>query len=144
MIGRPTEYKPDYCEMLIAHMESGLSYEAFGGVVRVSKQTLYNWEKAHPEFLDAKNVGKSLERIYWERIARDGLYNETIKDDDGMTVNRSVNSAILIFNLKNRLGWRDKQPDEDAPPPTAPASERYPAMTTEQARALLAAKEKAA
>lgn len=110
--GRPTKYKKEYPELLILHMEEGLSFEAFGGVVRVSKQTLYDWEKAHPEFLDAKRVGESLARLYWEKIARDKMYNETFKDDDGMTVNRSASAPILIFNLKNRLGWRDKQPDE--------------------------------
>jgi len=98
--------------MLTSHMESGLSYESFGGVVAVSKQTLYDWEKAHPEFLDAKNVGESKCRLYWEKVGRDGLYNETIKTDDGMTVNRSINATIWIFNLKNRFGWRDKTKEE--------------------------------
>jgi DNA-binding transcriptional regulator YiaG len=44
--GRPTKYKRDYCAMLISHLKDGLSFESFGGVLGVSKQTLYDWEKA--------------------------------------------------------------------------------------------------
>ena len=28
-VGRPTKYKPEYCEMLIEHMSEGLSFESF-------------------------------------------------------------------------------------------------------------------
>lgn len=106
--GRPTKFKPDYCDLLLSHMKEGLSFESFGGVAGVSKQTLYDWEKAHPDFLDAKNRGESASRLYWEKVGRDGLYNETIKDGDGMTVTRSINATIWIFNMKNRFNWRDK------------------------------------
>jgi transposase len=110
--GRPTKYKKDYCLMLINHMREGLSYEAFGGVVGASKQTLYDWEKRHPEFIDAKRVGETQSLLYWEKVGRDGLYHEVIKDADGCTVNRSINATIWIFNMKNRFKWRDKSEDE--------------------------------
>ena len=115
--GRPSDYDESYCDLLINHMEQGYSYESFGGIVRVSKQTLYNWEKAHPEFLDAKNVGVSLSLFYWEKVGKDGLYNECIKSDEGSVVNRSINATIWIFNMKNRFKWRDKQPDEEPEKP---------------------------
>lgn len=118
--GRPPKYKAEYAEMLTAHMKDGLSFESFGGVVGVCEKTLYNWEAAHPEFLQAKMIGRPASRLYWEKVGKDGLYNETIKTDDGMTVNRSINSAIWIFNMKNRFQWRDKieidtPEDEDRP-----------------------------
>lgn len=111
--GRPTDYCPIYCEMLVKHMEDGLSYESFAGVVDCCEQTLFNWEKQFPEFMESKNKGKPKSRLFWEKAGRDGLHNETIKDGDGMTVTKSVNSTIWIFNMKNRFGWRDKQKDED-------------------------------
>lgn len=98
--------------MLLSHFKEGLSFESFGGVIGVSKQTLYDWEKANPEFLDAKNVGEAASRLYWEKVGRDGLHAETIKDGDGMTVNRSINATIWIFNMKNRFKWRDKSEEE--------------------------------
>lgn len=109
-VGRPSKYKPEYCDLLIQHMrDEGLSFESFGGVVDVCRDTLYEWANQHPEFSDAKKRGESHGRLYWEKRGRDGMYNETIKDDDGMTVTRSINSTVWIFTMKNRFGWRDKQ-----------------------------------
>jgi hypothetical protein len=112
-MGRPTKYKTDYCQMLIDHMADGLSFEAFGGLVGVSKQTLYDWEEKHEDFLDAKKLGESKARLYWEKVGRDGLYHEAFKDQDGMTVNRSINATIWIFNMKNRFKWRDRIEEVD-------------------------------
>src|SRR5690349_7812689 len=98
--------------MLVGHMAQGLSYESFGGVVEVSKQTLYDWEKRHEEFRDAKDRGESQSRLFWEKAGINGLHNETIKDGDGMTVTRSINATVWIFNMKNRFKWRDKTEEE--------------------------------
>lgn len=106
--GRPTKYEDSYPEMLIAHMETGLSFEAFAGLIRVSKASIYKWAAEIPAFSEARSIGQALATLYWEKVARDGMYNEVIKTDDGMTVTRSVNASILIFTLKNRLGWRDR------------------------------------
>lgn len=111
--GRPSKYDKNYCEMLITHMADGLSFESFGGVVSVNRDTLYAWEKAHPEFSDAKKSGSAKCQLYWEKVGRDGLYHEVIKTDDGTTVNRSINSAIWIFNMKNRFKWRDRIEEVD-------------------------------
>lgn len=107
--GQPTKYRPEYCDMLLTHMEDGLSFEAFAATLRVSKQTLYRWIDAHAEFSDAKKIGDMLSLKYWEKVGKDGLYNETIKGDDGLTVTKSINATIWIFNMKNRFGWRDRQ-----------------------------------
>lgn len=111
--GHPTHYDPIYCEMLIKHMEDGLSFEAFAGVIGVCEKTLYNWAKAHPEFLQSKKLGKAKSLKFWEEQGVKGLYNETIKDGDGMTITRSINATVWIFNMKNRFGWRDKPKDEE-------------------------------
>lgn len=96
--GRPSKYDPAYCEAIEAHFAEGLSYESFAGVAGVSKQTLYDWEKAHPEFLDAKKDHEAKSQLVWERrlstLARTGEGNAT----------------AIIFGLKNRApdSWRDK------------------------------------
>lgn len=107
-VGRPTLYKPEYCELLIEHMGSGLSFEAFAGVVGVCKKTLYDWEKANPEFLHAKSEGLEKARLFWEKLGVNNIINESFGKDGS----RSLNSTVWIFNMKNRFGWRDKQPDE--------------------------------
>jgi len=107
--GQPTKYKPEYCALLIEHMKKGLSYECFGAVVGTCKQTIYNWEKDNPEFLDAKNKGRQLSQMFWESI-----FVENIITDKGT----NFNTTGWIFNMKNRFNWRDKQEisgDEEKP-----------------------------
>lgn len=100
--GRPTKYKEEYCELLIKHMAEGLSLEAFAGVVGVNQDTIHEWVKKHPKFSEAKSLGLPLARLFWEKLAR-GIALGKIQ---------GANAAVAIFCLKNRLGWRDKQPDE--------------------------------
>ena len=101
-VGRPSKYKEEYCDRLIKHMEAGLSIEAFAGEIRVTKDTIYGWVKKHPEFSDAKKIGEGLATMFWEKL--------TVMIATGKI--QGANAAITIFALKNRLGWRDKQPDE--------------------------------
>jgi len=98
--GRPTNYKPEYCEALIAHMKSGLSFECFGAAIGVSRDNVYEWAKVHPEFSESKELAKAASLLFWEREGVKGLWNEK----DGPQLNNSV----WIFNMKNRHGWKDK------------------------------------
>lgn len=107
MNGRPSDYKPEYCELLIDHMSEGLSFESFGGVVGSHRDTLYEWTKVHPEFKEAREIGKSKSRLFWEKLGIEGLW--------GSKEGPNLNATVWIFNMKNRFQWRDKQPDEDSP-----------------------------
>ena len=115
--GRPTSYEERFCEMLIDHMAQGFSYESFAGLVGVSKQTIYDWEKANPEFLDSKKIGVEKSRLFWETQGIEGIYNtETFEQDENgsRSVKKALNSSVWIFNMKNRFKdeWRDKQETE--------------------------------
>jgi len=99
-VGRPTSYKQEYCEMLISHMEEGLSFEAFAGVLSVSKQTLYTWTEAHSEFMDAKRVATQKSRVFWERAGLQGMFMGGKEDP--------FNATVWVFNMKNRFNWRDR------------------------------------
>lgn len=93
------KYKPEYAEKLIEHMARGLSYESFAGACRVTQKTLYNWEQKHEEFAKAKELAVAANRAFWERVGMEGMTGEFEK----------FNSAIWIFNMKNRFGWTDKR-----------------------------------
>lgn len=105
VMGRPTLYKPEYCEMLLEHMEQGFSLESFAGKVRVSRDTLYEWIKVHKEFSDTVSVAKSLSQYKWEELGRE------------MMMGRAPGSvpSLYMFNMKNRFGWADqpKEAEED-------------------------------
>mgnify|MGYP000976704067 CR=1 FL=1 len=101
--GRPTEYKPEYCEKLIEHMADGLSYESFAGKLRVCRDTLYNWEKLFPEFSYSKKVGKEASLLKWETIGLDAVEGRIEK----------FSAPTYIFTMKNRFEWKDKTETEN-------------------------------
>jgi transposase len=105
-VGRPTDYKPEYCSQLEEHMASGLSYESFAGTVRVSKQTLYDWEAKYSGFLDAKRIGFELNRLWWEKLGTAHITHTDSKFES----TPKLNSPVYIFNMKNRFPkeWRDR------------------------------------
>ncbi len=72
--------------------------------------TLYNWEKVHSEFLDAKKEGSERNLLYWEKAGKEGLWDETEYNEQGKLLSkRSLNSTVWIFNMKNRHRWRDNK-----------------------------------
>lgn len=134
-MGRPSKYKPEYCEALVIHMRAGNSIESFGSNLHCSVQTIYNWLDKYPAFLEAKRVGTShlhkfledmgkmlatgqLRRLKAEEpvlfTGKDGRQYATT-DAQGNVVYRKVyetvpgNSTAWIFYCKNQLGWRDKR-----------------------------------
>lgn len=101
-MGRPSDYDPAFCDLLADHFNEGYSFESFGGVVGVSKQTLYNWCEAHPEFLDAKKTFETSSQLAWEKRLR------------SLATSGEGNATAIIFGLKNRASdsWRDVKAQE--------------------------------
>lgn len=97
--GRPTKYKPEYCELLIEHMAGGHSFESFAGRpdVRVNIDTLYEWAKVHPQFSEAKSIGYAASFYQWEDV---GLTHEHSPPGQW-------SSVAWVFRGKTRYGLRD-------------------------------------
>lgn len=112
VFGRPTKYKKEYCDMLVEHLSNGLSYEAFAGLIRVSKDTLYEWEKEHKDFSDAKEVGTSAGQLFWEKLGIDNIINQSDSHGMGISSSRSLNGQVWSMNMINRFKWRRQQKDE--------------------------------
>ena len=102
--GRPTKYKPEYCELVVEYMAKGFSLEAFAGHVDVNSDTVHEWKKVHPDFSDAVTRGVAKCREFWEELGIQGLWNIST----GGGVSRSMNSTMWTFNMKNRFKWRDQ------------------------------------
>lgn len=98
--GRPTKYKPEYCDLVIEHMAKGLSKESFAGVVGVDKVTVYNWIDAQEAFFNAVKRGEELSRLFWEELGRKGAMGSD-----------EFNATAWIFNIKNRFrdDWVDRR-----------------------------------
>lgn len=92
-------YRPEYCEMLIKHMEKGLSYQTFGGTINAARSTVYGWEEQHPEFREAKQVALMRAQAFFEEKL---LAKVSGKKTEGINT-KEIDTACLIFALKTRF-----------------------------------------
>ena len=113
-IGRPSKYKKKFCNMLIDHMSKGFSFESFAGVAKVNQDTLHEWKKVHREFSEAKNIASGISMLWWERIGIAAMIGQEIMLN-GKKQKININTAMWIFNMKNRFGWSDNRPEDFLP-----------------------------
>jgi len=73
--GRPTLYKPEYCEKVIEVGKDGGSITAMALACDVSKQTVHDWAERIPEFSDALTRARALSLLWWETKAKDNVDN---------------------------------------------------------------------
>lgn len=99
VLGALTEYKPEFCKMLIDHMSGGLSFDSFAGDANVCEKTLYNWRDSHADFLQAYKIGKAKCRAFWEKLGVTGVAGKI----------KGFKEATYIYNMNNRFKeeWRN-------------------------------------
>lgn len=90
------KYKPEFCETVIKLMAEGISIVELVAEFKVHRSTIYDWEKAHPEFKDALDYGRALAEAWWLRKGRESLNDKTFR------------TGLWYMTMKNRFGWRDK------------------------------------
>lgn len=64
--GRPTLYRPEYCERVIELGREGKSPAQIASDLDVARPTLLAWSDQHPEFLTALTRAKVHEQAWWE------------------------------------------------------------------------------
>ena len=96
--GQPTKYDPKYCDMIIEHLEGGLSIESFAGVIGVSRDSIYEWKDKHQEFSDSIKTGIEKSLLFWEKLGRAGTTGKI----------KGFNCSTFIFTMKNRFKWTDR------------------------------------
>lgn len=72
--GRPTLYRPEYCERVMELGREGKSKAQWAADIGVSRQTLDTWGATHPEFLDALTHATDLQLAWWESKAQEGIH----------------------------------------------------------------------
>lgn len=73
-VGRPTKYKPEYCEKILELAKEGKGWVAWALACGVDRPTLYAWGDQHPEFLTALKEAKLLEQLWWEELGRSSMH----------------------------------------------------------------------
>lgn len=74
--GRPTAYRPKFCETVVELGRQGKSKAQIAAALDVSRLTLDNWAAEHPEFLNAMTHARDLALSWWEDQAQQGLTAE--------------------------------------------------------------------
>jgi hypothetical protein len=97
--GRPTLYRREMCDRLVEAMAKGLTAKAAATKIGISARSLFNWQKEHPEFLQAIQEGRQRSQLWWEERAL------------AMANGESGNTQIVMLGLRNRsraaTGWNN-------------------------------------
>ena len=132
--GRPTSYRPEFSERIVALMAEGRSLDGCASILGVHPDSLYEWQKVHAEFSDAVRAGRAAATTFWEERLL-----EVAKGGSG-------NAQAIQWALRNRskaaCGWHiDAQRLEHSGPEGAPVQVEAQTldarkMTPEQRRVL--------
>lgn len=101
--GRPTNYRPEYCERVIEMGREGFSVAQMASQLDTSKQTLLRWVDANPEFRDAMEIARSHSQAWWETM---GQANLVMPKDSG-TFQGSVWSRSMAARFPD--DWRENK-----------------------------------
>ena len=97
-IGRPTKYKPEFCQQLVIYMAQGYSARSFASQAGVDASQIDKWIAKYPDFHKAKKTGDALLEHFYTRMGLDlaqGVYPKG-------------NVAAWIYLTKNIIGWTDR------------------------------------
>jgi transposase len=103
--GRPTKYKPEFCEIVIACGDEGKGKAEMARELEIHHSTFSAWQEEHPEFSAAVKEALFRSQAWWEGKGRQATFGEV----------QGFNATSYIFNMKNRFPdeWRDKHEVEN-------------------------------
>lgn len=73
-VGRPTKYKPQFCDLIIEIGEQGGWLCEMAEACDVVRSTMDEWASSHPEFSEALTRAKQKAQAWFEKSGRTGLY----------------------------------------------------------------------
>ena len=111
--GRPTDYKPEYCELGRNYCLLGATNEALAGYLGVTRRTIGNWIATHPDFAKAVEEGRAVADAVIVRALFDrakGFSHQvtrtTLYQGEDRTITNTVayppDTQACMFWLRNR------------------------------------------
>ena len=97
--GRPTDYRPEYCESVIEWGKLGKSKAWMCAELGIVDQTMRNWCSANPEFAAAIALSVKHSQRWWEDKGQDSL--------DKIGFQGSMWSRSMAARFPD--DWREKQ-----------------------------------
>lgn len=71
--GRPSTYKPEYCDAVIQYGKQGKSQVQIAVALGIPRSTMHSWAEQHEEFSAALTRAKECEQDWWENAGQTGL-----------------------------------------------------------------------
>jgi hypothetical protein len=99
--GRPTKYKPEFCDIVIKCGREGMGKAEMAAQLEIAYSNFDIWQHEHPEFQDAVKEAVRQSQAWWERQGRLATFGSI----------PGFNATSYIFQMKNRFkeDWREKQ-----------------------------------
>lgn len=102
--GRPTTYKPEYCEKIVEFCKNGDTLNQFAVSVGTHPQRLYEWAKQNEEFNEALLKARAVYQAYYEKILKFAIHGKKIEDV------HKIDGLLLMFKMKSRFSdYHDTQ-----------------------------------
>ena len=96
MAGRPSEYRPEYCERVIELGKEGKLPAQMAAAIDVTKVTLHEWARVHPEFSYAFDQARGhAEAWHLEKATETAIGS------------RGGNAPMAKFLLSAAFGYRE-------------------------------------
>jgi transposase-like protein len=120
--GRPTTYKPEYCERVIELGKEGKSRVQIAVELDVPRASLHDWAEAHPKFSAALTRAKECEQNWWETKGQQALdtrdFNAPVwkksmearfRDDytERRQVEQDIKAEVAVTDLSGKLAELD-------------------------------------
>lgn len=102
--GRPTDYDPEYCDLVIKLASQGKSKAQMAATIGTTRQTMWSWMQQYPEFLDAMNHAEELCQQWWEDMGQTYLINKR----EGDTLNTGLWSRSMAARFPKDYTDRTK------------------------------------
>jgi len=99
MTGRPSNYRPEFCGLVVEYGKQGKSITWMAAELGVHKDSLYEWMRVHPEFSDAITQAKQYSQQWWEDAGQNGM--------TGPGFNASVWSRSMAARFPD--DWRENK-----------------------------------
>lgn len=120
-VGRPTLYKPEYCELATNYCLLGATDAQLAGYFKVDVSTLDLWKKAHPEFIESIEAGRDKADALIAKALYHRAKGYSHEEDDIRVVSGQIeitptvkhyppDTAAASLWLRNRQmhRWKDK------------------------------------
>lgn len=99
-VGRPTKYKPEFCDLVVEMGKEGKSLCQMACAMDITEETLSQWRKSKPAFSESLKRARQYSQAWWEDHGQKG----------SIGLIEGFNATSYVWQTKNRFpaSFRDK------------------------------------